>query len=302
MASTKPTRGTATEAKKNKKEIDIGKFRPEEHNLYKRVIAVIGPRGSGKSTLIKDILYQVRKIPIGKVINGTERASPFYSDFVPDILIDTEWDLEKAEDFKDRAEDLKELKRMNPDYRNVNTHSFFILDDCIYDDAWPKTKVMREIFMNGRHFNITFILAMQTPLGLPPLLRDQIEYTFICGVSGYKNKEKIFDNYVKGIDSKRQFFKIVDSCTSGFNCLVIKNCAENTNMGANVFWYKANSHPGFLMCSKVVWEFHGNKYNKNYKEKMRKRRIREKENARKVKEAKRALKKPREVMEVRRAE
>jgi len=286
---------------KNKKEIDIGKFKPEEHDLYKKVIAVIGPRGSGKSTLIKDLLYQVKKIPIGKVINGTERASPFYSDFVPDILIDTEWDLEKAEDFKDRAEDLMELKRTNPKYKRVNTHSFFLLDDCLYDDSWPKTKVMREIFMNGRHFHITFIVAMQTPLGLPPMLRDQIDYTFICGVSGNKNKEKIYENYVKGIENKRQFFKIVDNCTAGFNCLVIKNCAKATSITDNVFWYKANEHSGFMMCNKVVWEFHGNKFNRNYKEKMRKRRVREKEETKRVREAKRVAKRSREVIEVNRA-
>jgi energy-coupling factor transporter ATP-binding protein EcfA2 len=287
--------------KKNKKEIDIGKFKPEEHDLYKKVIAVIGPRGSGKSTLIKDLLYQVRKIPIGKVINGTERASPFYSDFVPDILIDTEWDLEKAEDFKDRAEDLMELKLNNPKYKRVNTHSFFLLDDCLYDDNWPKTKVMREIFMNGRHYNITFIVAMQTPLGLPPPLRDQIDYTFICGVSGNNNKQKIFDNYIKGIDNRKQFFKIVDSCTAGFNCLVIKNCAKATSMTDNVFWHKANEHSGFMMCNKVVWEFHGNKFNRNYKEKIRKRRVKEKEETKRIREAKRAAKRPREVIEVNRA-
>ena len=45
---------------------------------------------------------------------------------------------------------------------------FLILDDCLYDNGWKNDKQIREIFMNGRHWGIMFVLIMQYALGIPP--------------------------------------------------------------------------------------------------------------------------------------
>ena len=42
-----------------------------------KVCVFIGKRETGKSFLVKDLLYHHRKIPVGTVISGTEAANPF---------------------------------------------------------------------------------------------------------------------------------------------------------------------------------------------------------------------------------
>ena len=62
---------------------------------------------------------------------------------------------------------------------SVDPRAFLILDDCLYDKKWPSDKNIRAIFMNGRHYKIFFLITMQHALGLPPVLRSNIDYVFI---------------------------------------------------------------------------------------------------------------------------
>ena len=52
---------------------------------------MIGKRGTGKSSLVKDLLYYHQTIPIASVISATEHANKFYSTFVPSIFIHDEY-------------------------------------------------------------------------------------------------------------------------------------------------------------------------------------------------------------------
>ena len=56
------------------------------------VVVLIGKRGTGKSFLVKDLLYYHTDLPIGTVVSGTEGANKFYSDFVPSAFIHEEVD------------------------------------------------------------------------------------------------------------------------------------------------------------------------------------------------------------------
>ena len=55
------------------------------------VVVFIGRRGTGKSWLIKDLMWWKQKFPIGTVISGTEGANAFYSTIVPSLFIHEEF-------------------------------------------------------------------------------------------------------------------------------------------------------------------------------------------------------------------
>ena len=55
------------------------------------VIVLIGRRDTGKSFLVKDLLYHHQDIPIGTVISGTEAGNGFYSKMVPKLFIHDEY-------------------------------------------------------------------------------------------------------------------------------------------------------------------------------------------------------------------
>ena len=52
------------------------KFSPNENQGP--VIVLIGRRDTGKSFLVRDLLFYHQDIPIGTVISGTESANHFY--------------------------------------------------------------------------------------------------------------------------------------------------------------------------------------------------------------------------------
>ena len=52
-----------------------------------KVVLFIGKRETGKSFLVKDLLYYHQDIPIGCIISGTEGANSFYSKIFPSIFI-----------------------------------------------------------------------------------------------------------------------------------------------------------------------------------------------------------------------
>ena len=56
-----------------------------------KVCVLIGKRDTGKSFLVKDLLYYHQSIPIGTVISGTESANAFYSDIIPSLFIHDEY-------------------------------------------------------------------------------------------------------------------------------------------------------------------------------------------------------------------
>lgn len=56
-----------------------------------KVVVLIGKRETGKSFLVKDLLFHHRDIPIGCIISGTEGANDFYSKIFPSSLIHGEF-------------------------------------------------------------------------------------------------------------------------------------------------------------------------------------------------------------------
>jgi len=55
------------------------------------IVVMIGKRNTGKSFLVKDLLYYKRDIPIGTVISATEGSNRFYGELMPNLFIHEEF-------------------------------------------------------------------------------------------------------------------------------------------------------------------------------------------------------------------
>lgn len=76
------------------------------------VIVMIGRRDTGKSVLVKDLLYFHQDIPIGAVISGTEASNGFYSELVPKLFIHDEYNSMIIENILRRQKAvLKQMKK-----------------------------------------------------------------------------------------------------------------------------------------------------------------------------------------------
>jgi len=221
------------------------------------VIVLLGKRGTGKSYLVNDLLYYHKDIPVGTVISGTEEGNGFYGRIVPKMFIHNEYNTAIIESILRRQKGvMKQIKRKRTAYNrtSIDPRTFVIMDDCLYDSKWTRDKLMRLIFMNGRHWHIMLLITMQYPLGVPPVLRSNIDYVFILRENIIGNRKRIYENYAGMFPTFDVFCTVMDKCTDNFECLVIKNNSQSNNLFDQVFWYKASAHNDFKLGSKEFWE------------------------------------------------
>lgn len=222
------------------------------------VIVLIGRRDTGKSFLVRDLLYHHQDIPVGTVISGTEAGNGFYGKIVPRLFIHDEYNSGIIERVMQRQRIvLRELKKQ-PAARltsgPVDPRSFVIMDDCLYDDKWTRDKLMRMLFMNGRHWKIMLVITMQYPLGVPPNLRTNIDYVFILREPYKANKKRIYENYASLFPTFASFEQVMDQCTENYECLVIDNNVKSNKLEDAIFWYKAEARADFRLGSREYWD------------------------------------------------
>lgn len=253
--------------------MNYNKFQIVEFDLKKMVkdpaIVMIAKRGSGKSWVTRDIIFHYRHIPGGVVIAPTDRMSSFYKFFFPDLYI--HYDIKEtilkkilvrqSMMIEKETEKKKQGKKMDPS-------GILIMDDCLSKKkSWAKDENITEILMNGRHYRLTYILTMQTPLGITPDLRLNFDYVFLLKEDSAINKKKLWDNYASVFHTLMAFEKVFDECTKDFCSMVIDNRKPANDIQEKVFWFKAKERK-FSFGSKTFVGLHHKYYDKNF---MRKR-------------------------------
>lgn len=235
------------------------KFQPntvEKH--FGPIIVLNGKRDTGKSVILRAILHSKRDIPLGVVMSGTEEVNTFFSDFIPRILIQSQYSENHINKVKDRQKKrlqtrVAQLKEEG--HSDMDSRIFIILDDCMYDDAWTRTSLIREIFCNGRHWNIMLIITLQYPIGIPPVLRENIDYTFILRQFSLRNRKLLYENFASIFPTFEMFCQVLDNVTDNYCCMVVDNTVQSNLLQDVVYWYKAPLDvPPFRMCADEYWE------------------------------------------------
>uniref|UniRef100_A0A6C0J2R3 Uncharacterized protein n=1 Tax=viral metagenome TaxID=1070528 RepID=A0A6C0J2R3_9ZZZZ len=222
------------------------------------MIVVIGKKDTGKSFLVRDILYEAQhSFPVGTVISGTEVANEFFQHMVPSKFIHDKYSPGIVMNVIKRQMNIKQKRNLEKNSRggnsNMDPRAFLILDDCLYDASWIKEESTRYVFMNGRHIDLMTIITMQYPLGITPNLRTNVDFVFILRENILGNRRRIYENYAGMFPTFEMFCTFMDQCTENFECLVICNNVSSNKLEDQVFWYKASDHPPFKMCDASLW-------------------------------------------------
>ena len=233
--------------------IQLKKFKPESM-ADDKVCVFIGKRGTGKSTLVTDILYNKKHLPDGIVMSATEEGNHHYKQYVPDLFIYGDYDKEAIERVLARQKKLISAKK-------ENVGSFILLDDCMYDRKFMKDSCIRQCFMNGRHWKIFFMLTMQYCMDLTPDLRANVDYVFILRENVLQNREKLYKSFFGVFPTFDMFNQVMNACTENYECLVLDNTSKSNKLEDCVFWYKAKLRKNFRIGSDHLWNFHKRNYN-----------------------------------------
>lgn len=219
---------------------------------YDSVAVLLGKRNTGKSFLVNDILYNNRDIPLGTIVSPSEEANQFFTPKVPGFFIHSEFSSGLLERVVKRQK--KAIKAWQKD-KSYDPRAFVVFDDCMFDSAsWNNDKNVRLLFMNGRHYKMMFLITMQFPLGIPPVLRTNVDFVFILRETVNSNRKRIYEHWAGMFPNFKDFCHTLDQCTENYECLVIDNTSKSSKLEDMVYWYKASSHDNFRLGAPIFWQ------------------------------------------------
>ena len=173
----------------NLRKFDVSKMRKHDN------VAVIGPRNSGKSFLVKDIMFHHQDIPAGIVISKTDHMAHFYDEFIPSVLIHDTYHSELIDKSFER-----QIKVLAGRYRNP--HRFLICDV----DSVTKKDLENILF---RYYSTFCIFTMQTPLAIKPDVREHLEFTFILKTNNPRERKRLYEHYADDVFPIRKGFRYI---------------------------------------------------------------------------------------------
>lgn len=214
-----------------------------------RIIFIIGKRHTGKSVLMKDLLYHMPRPDYVLAMAPTEDTLKVFRTFLPESCIFDHFSQEKLE----RTVTLQRELVNRGKKRNV----LIILDDCLYQKGVLKSNAMRSIFFNGRHDHISLVCAAQYMMEVDVSLRTNIDYLFTMRENILTNRQKLFKYYFGQFARFDDFDKVMTACTQDYKALVMDGTIATTDAPTDcVMWYKAAVHvPDFRLCRPMFWSW-----------------------------------------------
>lgn len=230
-------------------------------------------RGSGKSICIRHLMYHFGdklKYPVGIVCSKSEKVNPFYQNFFPDLYIydDCMTAFNKVL-VRQKSIIAKNKKRVSEGKEPVDARLLLVLDDVISNaKEWNNSAAMSEIMFNGRHYEITLILAVQDTMAVPPKARNNFDYIFLFNNDIENEIEKMYKMYA-GIFSKKSDFKeVLKTVTEDYGILIIIRRESTSNdLEDKIARFVANIKlkPKIFGCNKFL-TIHKKKYNSKWEE------------------------------------
>lgn len=221
-------------------------------------IALIGKRRSGKSYLMRSIMKVKRHLPIGIAMSPTEKSNRFFRDYMPSSFVYYDWDTDAVTNMMERQEEIASRVDVGSDLEGLprDPTAFIIADDCMYDKKNWRSTLVRNIFMNGRHWKLFFLFTMQYCVDIMPELRANIDYVFVFKESVKNQKTNLYKMFFGMFPTFKDFENVFDRIARNFDCIVLDTTSGNYEVENCIFWYRATEYPRFRTGGAQMWWFH----------------------------------------------
>lgn len=188
-------------------------------------------RNTGKTSLLTNLLSaKSGYIPVGLFMSGTEEYNGHFGSIAPDLFVYNDLDEKRLYRLKERQDlAIKYLK---------NPWAVCVVDDCTDDPKILDRPIFQDIFKNGRHWQILFILSLQYCLDIKPRIRNAIDGVFILREANIKTRKKLWENYASIIPDFSMFCEIMDDLTGNFTAIYIDNTSQSNDYRDCIYYYE----------------------------------------------------------------
>lgn len=209
------------------------------------VFLIVGKRNTGKSQLTADLLFHKRHISVGILMSSTEEATGFFKDVtgIPDTYTYGEWNPDVVDIIIAKQKRLAKSGKMRT--------CFIVLDDLAFDKGPFKSKQMRELMFNGRHYGILLVITAQFLGDIPTYFRANVDYVVTCRTPGIQDRERLWKNFFGMIPTFHMFQSIMNNVTTEYGTLVMDNTVQSNSLTDCIFWYKAPLRGKNMLSFKV---------------------------------------------------
>ena len=222
--------------KKGSMKLRLRKFNPAGEGgdgIFKCFVVLIGKRNSGKTTLLRALLEEIKdKIDLVVGFSPTDDCNSALSDMIPSTLVHREVSEAVLRNLVDVQRD--QWKNGRKGYEVA-----LILDDCAHERKLFDSKIFKELAFNSRHLHLTVIMTMQYAVALGPAVRGNCDVVITLAERMVGNRKRLYESFF-GMTSYQEFAAIMDKCTENYEALVLWNKAKSNNLSDSMFWYKAD--------------------------------------------------------------
>ncbi len=215
-------------------------------------------RNTGKTTLITSILYAKKHlIPVGIALSGTEDSNGHYKTILPSTFVYNSYDEKEIERFIQRQKLAKKFLS--------NPWSVLLIDDCTDNPGIFRKPLQQGMYKRGRHWKMLYILSLQYCMDIMPVVRVNVDGTFILRETNLKIRKSLYENYCGIVPSFDLFCQLMDQITDDYSSLYVHNSTQTNDWKDCIFWYKARKTPdGFKFGCPDFWKFHEQRYNTSF--------------------------------------
>lgn len=213
---------------------------------------------TGKTTLIDRLLYEKKHIfPVGWAMSGTEDSNSHFESFMEPLFVYNKLNLERVNTSIRR-------QRIAINYTKC-PWAVWITDDVCDDTKVFNKPLYQGLYKNGRHWKMMYILSVQYIMDQKVFMRSNCDGTFIGRETNLDNRKKLWKNFAGCVPTFELFNQLMDTFTSDFEFLFVRNNFPSNKLEDLVFYWKPPPcPPGWKFGCKEYHEFAKARMNPDY--------------------------------------
>lgn len=216
-------------------------------------IVVIGKRRSGKTCWVKSLCgYRLRPYFPRVVVFTKTKCSGEYSKFIPDAHIHAGYDEEKLNKYFAMQKEYKTLEKDGSFHGNNKL--LIILDDCLSDQLKYK-KTIDEVFFEGRHLNICFIISTQDIKGIAPSCFSNADLGVCFNLRSERDKEAMRTKFCDFFKNDEEMTQLTNAVTHRkWHVICFDQHQPHRDPRFTVYCGRAPPPPPFVMGCAAWWK------------------------------------------------